>query len=116
MNTPFVLAPEIKVISLRAKNTFRHLRLVLAGLKQGQVYPESTPCIEFTLLGERMKFTAYANRIPGSNVFNCFDLLEAAKEAMGEHDQLFDRVEIRALDKHYEGAYRIEGEMEVESH
>jgi len=109
MNTPFVLTPEIKVISLRAKDTFQHLELTNARIVQGQAHPESTPHIEFTLLGDGIKFTAYANLIPDVNEFNCFDLLDAAKQAMGQHEQVFERVEIRAFDTHYKGEYRIEG-------
>ena len=114
MNTPFVLTPEIKVISLRAKDTFNHFELTNARIIQGQAYHESTPQIEFTLLGDGIKFTAYANLISDSNEFNCFDLLEAAKQAMGQHEQIFDRVEIQAFDKHYESEYLIEGQIETD--
>ena len=109
MNTPFVLTPDIKVINLRAKDTFQQLKLIDARLVQGQAHPESTPQIEFTLLADGIKFTAYANLIPDANEFNCFDLLEATKQAMGGHVPQFDRVEMRAFDEHYKGQYRIEG-------
>ena len=114
MNTPFVLTPDIKVINLRAKDTFQHLELTNARFVQGQSHPEFTPYIEFTLLGDGIKFTAYANLIPDANELNCFDLLEAAKQAMGTQKQLFERVEIRAVDEQYVVAYRIEGELESE--
>lgn len=114
MNTTFVLTPEIKAISLRAKDTFKHLELTNALIIQGQTNPESIPYIEFTLLGDGIKFTACANLIPGSNEFNSFDLLEAAKQALAQDVQVFERVEIRVFDEHYKNDYRIEGEIETD--
>lgn len=114
MNTPFVLTAEIKVISLRAKDTFKRLELTNACIIQGQAYPESTPHIEIALIGDGIKFTACANLIPDSNEFNCFNLLEAAKQAMGQHAQVFERMEIRAFNEHYEDVYRIEGAVYIE--
>lgn len=114
MNTTFVLTPEIKAISRRAKDTFKHLELTNARIIQGQTNPESIPYIEFILLGDGIKFTACANLIPGSNVFNGFDLLEAAKQALAQDVQVFERVEIRAFDEHYKNDYRIEGAVYVE--
>jgi hypothetical protein len=35
--------------------------------------------IELILKNESTKFTAFSNLLPGSNKFNCFDLLETAK-------------------------------------
>ena len=35
--------------------------------------------IEMILKNESTKFTAFSNLLPGSNKFNCFDLLETAK-------------------------------------
>ncbi|MFM7671797.1 MAG: hypothetical protein ACKO6Q_04315 [Bacteroidota bacterium] len=115
MITPFVLSSEIHIISLRAKEYFRQLKLINLQLTEGELAAGSTASIEFTLLGDEVKFTCYSNGIPGSDRFNCFDLLEAAKQAMGAQNQLFERVEIRAVDEHYVGAYRIEGELEIDN-
>ena len=75
-----------------------------------------TPSIEFTVLGDEVKLTCNSNLIPGSYTFNCFDLLEAAKQAMGAQKQIFERVEIRAVDEQYVVADRIEGELDSDDY
>lgn len=116
MITPFVLSSEIQLISLRAKESFRQLKLINLQLAEGEIAAGSTPSIEFTLLGDEVKFTCFSNIMPGYDKFNCFDLLEAAKQAMGTQKQLFERVEIRAVDEEYVVAYRIEGELDADDY
>lgn len=111
MSTSFVLAPEIQSVTIRSKKTFQQLVLVRAELTAGEATVGSIPYIEFTLLGEGVTFTAHANRIPGTDRFNCFDLMEAVKQAAVSENYTFDRIVLQAHEAHYSGTYRIEGEL-----
>ena len=99
---------------LKVEKPFQSVKLLSAMEMRGQAIPDSSPFVELTLLGNNVKFSFHSNRIPRSTNFNCFDLLEAAKQAMGQHEQIFDRVEIQAFDKHYEAEYLIEGQIETD--
>jgi len=45
--------------------------------------------IEIILKNESTKFTAFSNLMPGSNKFNCFDLLETAKTIPALKGEIF---------------------------
>ncbi|MFN8266111.1 MAG: hypothetical protein U0T11_08570 [Chitinophagaceae bacterium] len=73
-----------------------------------------TPFIAVKLSGDGGVFTAHLNHIPGTNGFQCLDLLEAAAQIPNLQESLFDQLELSISPGYYKEHFKIDIVLDVE--
>jgi hypothetical protein len=99
---------------LDARSNFTIVKAVDARLINGIYAPGSTPFLEMRITNGYKVLTCHMNLIPGSNNFNCYDILQTASGLEPLKNTLFNKLLIEVSPKIFSGEFLIELEMEVE--
>lgn len=72
------------------------------------------PAIELILSNAKIKFTAFSNSIPGSNKYNCFDILAATYKTIKNPNVTFTELQICCNKNIYQSEFEIQLQIEYD--
>lgn len=107
MNTSLELFKSYSKETINSIDNFKSVNFISCKLSCGEVIETKHSCVELKLKGIHHEFNAYLNLIPGTNDFNCYELINAAKQTGCLNDAEFTSLEIMINEDDFSNDFRI---------
>lgn len=100
---------------VNAVNAFTEIKAINASLLNGEYDPEIRPFIKLRLFNSSTVFTLNMNLIPGSNKFNCYDILQAVSQVKNLENASFNMLTIEVPHNTFLTNFSIQLQIGVEN-
>lgn len=108
------LSRDQPTVMVKAVNVFTKIMAVHASLIEGAFDPQTTPFINLRLFNDFNVITFHMNLIPGSNKFNCYDVLQAANQVQNLRNVSFNKLIIEVTPKIFLAEYSIRMQIDIQ--
>jgi len=108
------LSRDQPTVMVNAVNVFTKIEAINASLIEGKYDPKTLPFIKLRLFNSSTVFTLNMNLIPGSNKFNCYDVLQAANQVQNLENVSFNKLIIEVIPNIFFAEYSIRMQIDIQ--
>jgi len=108
------LSKDQPTVMVNAVNAFTRIKALHAILIDGTYDPQTTPFINLRLFNDFNVITFHMNLIPGSNKFNCYDVLQAANQVQNLENVSFNKLLIEVIPNIFFAEYSIRMQIDIQ--
>ena len=108
------LSKDQPTVMVNAVNVFTKIKAIDASLIEGAYDPQTTPFINLRLFNDFNVITFHMNLIPGSNKFNCYDVLQAANQVQNLENVSFNKLIIEVIPNIFLAEFSIRMQIDIE--